>query len=48
MRTPSHGEVREFAKDLANRIGFSLIDESIESRVVLLSRLKAQIGFGDG
>lgn len=45
---PSHGEVRGFAEDLANGTGFSLIDESVESRVVLPSRLKAQIRFGDG
>jgi tRNA wybutosine-synthesizing protein 1 len=36
--TPSHKEIREFSKELASGTGYNIIDESIESRVVLLSR----------
>lgn len=42
---PSHKEVREFAVKLADETGYNLIDESRESRVVLLSRLKKPIRF---
>jgi tRNA wybutosine-synthesizing protein 1 len=35
---PTHGEVREFARRLAERTAYMIIDESVESRVVLLSR----------
>ncbi len=40
---PTHEEVRKFAVQLANEIGYNIIDESEESRVVLLSRLKEPI-----
>jgi tRNA wybutosine-synthesizing protein 1 len=38
--TPSHAEIREFATRLAVETGYNVIDESEESRVVLLSKLK--------
>ncbi len=37
---PSHREIREFAIQLARETGYTIIDESEESRVVLLSRLE--------
>ncbi len=42
---PSHREIREFAMQLAEETGYSMIDESEKSRVVLLSRLKKPIRF---
>jgi tRNA wybutosine-synthesizing protein 1 len=36
---PQHREIRDFAADLAERTGYSIMDESVESRVVLLSKL---------
>jgi tRNA wybutosine-synthesizing protein 1 len=35
---PQHTEIRDFAAGLAERTGYSIIDESIDSRVVLLSK----------
>jgi tRNA wybutosine-synthesizing protein 1 len=43
---PEHKEVYDFAARLAERTGYTLIDESVESRVVLLSKLKKPIRFG--
>jgi tRNA wybutosine-synthesizing protein 1 len=43
--TPSHGQVREFAGQLAEETGYSILDESEESRVVLLSKLEKPISF---
>jgi tRNA wybutosine-synthesizing protein 1 len=40
---PMHGEVREFAAQLAEQTGYKIIDEAPESRVVLLSRLEKPI-----
>ncbi len=40
---PMHGEVRDFAAELANKTGYRVIDEAPESRVVLLSRLEKPI-----
>jgi len=40
---PSHSEVQEFAAQLAEKIGYNFLDESKESRVVLLSRLSKPI-----
>jgi len=40
---PSHHEIRDFASQLAHEVGYSLIDEAPESRVVLLSRLEKPI-----
>lgn len=45
---PSHREIREFATKLAEETGYSIIDESEESRVVLLSKLKKPIRFAYG
>jgi tRNA wybutosine-synthesizing protein 1 len=45
---PSHKEVREFAMQLASATGYRIIDESEESRVVLLSRLEKSIKFSSG
>jgi len=36
---PTYSEVRKFAIQLAERLGYNVLDESKESRVVLLSRL---------
>jgi tRNA wybutosine-synthesizing protein 1 len=35
---PNLGEVRAFASALAEKTGYSIVDESADSRVVLLSR----------
>ena len=43
---PSHREIREFAEKLAEETGYKIIDESKDSRVVLLSRLEKPIKFG--
>jgi tRNA wybutosine-synthesizing protein 1 len=45
---PNHREIREFAVQMAKETGYKLIDESQESRVVLLSRLEKTIRFSDG
>jgi tRNA wybutosine-synthesizing protein 1 len=45
---PDHQEVREFAEQVAKETSYSMIDESPESRIVLLSRLKKSIRFGSG
>jgi len=45
---PSHQEIRRFASQIAEESGYNIVDESIESRVVLLSRLKKPIRFGNG
>jgi tRNA wybutosine-synthesizing protein 1 len=45
--TPSHSEIREFSEQLRDSTGYNLIDESAESRVVLLSRLKNSRKFGN-
>jgi len=44
---PSHREVCEFAMQLAEETGYTTIDESEQSRVVLLSRLEKPIRFAD-
>ena len=44
--TPSHAQIREFAGQLAEETGYNIIDESEESRVVLLSKLKKSILLG--
>lgn len=46
--TPSHDEVREFSKQLAGLTDYSVINESEESRVTLLSKLESSRRFGDG
>lgn len=40
---PTHIEIRDFAIQLAEEMGYNLLDESQESRVVLLSRLEKPI-----
>jgi tRNA wybutosine-synthesizing protein 1 len=40
---PSHDEIRNFATKLAKELGYNLLDEASESRVVLLSHLKKSI-----
>lgn len=45
---PSHGEVREFAFNLAEATGYKVIDEANESRVMLLSRLEKPLKFSYG
>jgi tRNA wybutosine-synthesizing protein 1 len=45
---PSHDEIRDFSMQLANETGYNLIDESIESRIVLLSNLQNPMRFGGG
>ena len=40
---PSHVEIKEFATELAKELGYNLVNESADSRVVLLSKvLKAE------
>jgi tRNA wybutosine-synthesizing protein 1 len=45
---PSHQEIREFAAHISRETSYNIIDESQESRVVLLSRLEKAIRFGGG
>jgi tRNA wybutosine-synthesizing protein 1 len=45
---PTHREIREFATQIAEETGYNIIDESQESRVVLLSKLQKSIRFGGG
>ena len=45
-RMPMHGEVKDFAVQLAEKTGYKIIDEAPESRVVLLSRLEKPIQVG--
>jgi tRNA wybutosine-synthesizing protein 1 len=45
-RMPRHGEVRDFATQLAEMTGYKIIDEAPESRVVLLSKLEKPIQVG--
>jgi tRNA wybutosine-synthesizing protein 1 len=44
---PSHMEVYDFAEHLAKLTGYRIIDESVESRVVLLSKRKKPLRFDD-
>jgi len=45
---PNHREIHEFATQIAKETGYNIIDESQESRVVLLSKLETPIRFGGG
>ena len=45
-RMPMHGEVRDFAAQLAEKTGYKIVNEAPESRVVLLSRLEKPIQVG--
>jgi tRNA wybutosine-synthesizing protein 1 len=40
---PTHQEIRDFAVQLAKEMGYNILDEAPESRVVLLSRLEKPI-----
>jgi tRNA wybutosine-synthesizing protein 1 len=42
---PSHQEIREFAAKIAEAVSYDIIDDSAQSRVVLLSRLQKPIRF---
>ncbi len=42
---PDYGEIKEFARVLAGKTGYDVVDESEESRVVLLSRVGKPAGF---
>jgi tRNA wybutosine-synthesizing protein 1 len=44
---PNHLEIREFAEQIAKETSYKIIDESQESRVVLLSKLEKPIRFGN-
>lgn len=44
-RMPEHREVCDFASRLAEKTGYKIMDESADSRVVLLSRLEKPIRF---
>ena len=37
-RMPTYKEVKEFAKELSKETGYRIIDEAIDSRVILLSK----------
>jgi len=41
--SPTHPEIKEFAAQLADEMGYNMLDESEDSRVVLLSRLEKPI-----
>lgn len=43
---PAHEEIRDFAASLAKETGYKMLDESKESRVILLSRLEEPIKLG--
>ncbi|HEY4675319.1 MAG TPA: 4-demethylwyosine synthase TYW1 [Candidatus Bathyarchaeia archaeon] len=45
--TPSHSEIADFSRQLAEETGYSVVDESSESRIVLLSKLRKTIRFGN-
>lgn len=45
---PSHREIQAFAKEIAMETSYNIIDESKDSRVVLLSKLEKPIKVGDG
>ncbi|RLF23927.1 MAG: 4-demethylwyosine synthase TYW1 [Thermoprotei archaeon] len=42
---PRHEEIKRFALGLAKELGYNVLDESLHSRVVLLSRLEKPIRF---
>ncbi|MCW4010759.1 MAG: 4-demethylwyosine synthase TYW1 [Candidatus Bathyarchaeota archaeon] len=45
---PSHREVYDFALRLSEKTGYRILDESLDSRVVLLSKKEKPIRFGSG
>lgn len=42
---PSHKEVHDFARRLAEKTGYKIVDEAVESRVVLLSKRRKPLRF---
>jgi len=40
---PTHREIQDFAARLAEEMGYNILDEAPESRVVLLSRLEKPV-----
>jgi tRNA wybutosine-synthesizing protein 1 len=42
---PSHKEVQDFARCLAEKTGYKIVDEAVESRVVLLSKRRKPMRF---
>jgi tRNA wybutosine-synthesizing protein 1 len=42
---PRHGDIRKFATQLAEETGYRIVDESEESRVVLLSKPGKHVGY---
>jgi len=42
---PTHREIRSFASELSEEMGYDILDEARESRVVLLSRLEKPLKF---
>jgi len=42
---PTHSEIRSFAGKLSDEMGYNILDEASNSRVVLLSRLAKPIKF---
>jgi tRNA wybutosine-synthesizing protein 1 len=47
-RMPKHKDVHDFAMGLAEKTGYAIIDEAVESRVVLLSKRRKPIRFDRG
>jgi tRNA wybutosine-synthesizing protein 1 len=45
---PDHQEIRDFAEQVAKETSYNMIDESPESRIVLLSRLEKSIRLSSG
>ncbi len=43
---PNHKEVKDFALELAEKTGYKIVDEAVESRVVLLSKKGKPARFG--
>ena len=40
---PTYGEIRTFAKKLSDLCGYKILDESTQSRVILLSKIEKAI-----
>ncbi len=45
---PSHGEIREIARKIADETGYMYLSESIPSRIILLSRIEKPVRHGKG
>ena len=44
---PTHREIQKFAAQLNKEMGYNILDESPQSRVVLLSRLEKPINLSE-